>query len=82
MHTMDRANHHEHRGRTPRKRGLADQQPGGSGDAVSTAKRGSGALPHRDHARQLYREGVKSGMMPSPVQPLSELVHERSAERL
>ena len=82
MHTMDRANHHEHRGRTPRKRGLADQQPGGSGDAVSTAKRGAGALPHYDHARQVYRERGKSGMMPSPAQPLSELVHERSAERL
>ena len=82
MHTMDRANHHEHGGRTPRKRRLVDQQPGGSGDAVSTVKRGAGALPHSDHARQLYREGVKSGMMRSPVQPLSKLVHERSAERL
>jgi hypothetical protein len=31
MHSMDRANHHEYGGRTPRKRGLADQQPGGRG---------------------------------------------------
>jgi hypothetical protein len=82
VHTMDRANHYRHGGRTPRKRGLADQQPGGSGDAVSTAKRGAGALPHSDHARQLYREHVKSGMMPPPAHALSELVHERSAERL
>jgi hypothetical protein len=69
MHTMDRANHREYGGRTPRKRGLADQQPGGRGDAVSTATRGAGALPHNDHARQLYRGRLKSGMMPSPAQP-------------
>ena len=51
MHIMDSANHYEHGGGTSPKRGLADQQPGGSGDAISTAKRGAGALPHSDHAR-------------------------------
>jgi hypothetical protein len=33
-------------------------------------------------ARQVYRANVKSGMMPTPAQPVFELIDERRAERL
>ena len=82
MNTMGRADHDEHGGTDTRMQGPAGQQPGEGGDVVSTVDRGTGEPPHNDHACRVYREDVKSGMMPTPAQPVSEVIHERSAERL
>jgi hypothetical protein len=73
MNTMDRANHQEKGERKPPKR---------RADPVPTGERRGGTLPHHGHACQLYRDSAKSGMMPSPAESSSKLVHERSTERL